>query len=352
VTQRPAIYVGWGERGGTSRQRMEALRDAGYDVTFVDMNDPPASWIGVRAARSLIRRTFGRVDRSGANRHILHLARERRPQVLWLDKGLIVEPDTLREVRQIAPDCAIVGYSPDDMANPTNRSRQFFACLPLYDAFFTTKSYQVAELRAAGCPSVHFIANAFDPRVHRPMDLTREQREALGGPVGFIGRYEPERAASMDRLAAAGIDVRVWGTHWKRFRPTSRRLKLERRVQVGDDYARTICAFDINLAYLSKENRDLQTTRTMEIPACGAFMLAERTDEHRELFAEGREAEFFSSDAELQDKVRYYLAEEPARRRIAAAGRQRCLRSGYSNPERMATMLTIVGSLKRRTEHA
>ena len=86
-------------------------------------------------------------------------------------------------------------------------------------------------------------------------------------------------------------------------------------------------------------NRDLQTTRSIEIPACGGFLLAERTDEHLRLLKEGVEAEYFASDAEMLEKVRYYLTHENERARIAAAGLRRCLTGGYSNADRLTSIL-------------
>lgn len=57
------------------------------------------------------------------------------------------------------------------------------------------------------------------------------------------------------------------------------------------------------------------------------------------MFEEGKEAEFFGSDEELVEKVRFYLNHQEERRRIAAAGRRRCLESKYSNHDRMRSML-------------
>jgi spore maturation protein CgeB len=80
--------------------------------------------------------------------------------------------------------------------------------------------------------------------------------------------------------------------------------------------------------------KDLQTTRSIEIPACGAFRLAERTNEHLELFSEGKEVEIYETNKELLEKVTCYLIHEQERQRIAQAGRERCIRSGYSNHEK------------------
>ncbi len=71
-------------------------------------------------------------------------------------------------------------------------------------------------------------------------------------------------------------------------------------------------------------------------------MLGERTDEHLELFEEGKEAEFFSTNEELLEKVQYYLKHEDERKTIAQNGRERCLRSGYSNHDRIKQMLATV----------
>ncbi len=290
------------------------------------------------------RRITGPQDRAKANISILRAMRGQPFDVLWIDKGLTIHAETLKLARKCQPRCRIVGFSPDDMMNRANQSHHFREGLPLYDFFVSTKSYNVPELQELGCPKVLFMENAFDPHTHRPVPVDGAARQRLGGAVGFIGQWEPERAESLRRLAMAGIPVRVWGYTWERMRKVPPGLRLENHPLWGDEYARAVCAFDINLCFLRKANRDLQTTRTMEIPACGAFMLAERTQEHLELFAEAQEADFFSGDQELIRKTHYYLDNPEKRRRIAARGLERCLRAGFSYKERLSLVLEHIYS--------
>ncbi len=131
--------------------------------------------------------------------------------------------------------------------------------------------------------------------------------------------------------------MRVWGP-WPRWKAAPG-LRVEGRPLWDDDYARALSAFRINLGFLRRVNRDLQTTRSIEIPACGGFLLAERTAEHRRLFREDVEAVFFSDDRELLEKCRHYLAHEDERARIAEAGRRRCIDDAYSYEARLTFIL-------------
>ena len=339
------LYVGDLSPGGTCAQRQRALADLGCQLTPIDLAGPEKRKRERAVHERIRRRLLGPRDWGGANRHIVEHAGRATFDILWIDRGLPIEAATLAAVRELQPACRIVGYSPDDMYARHNQSRRFRRHLKLYDIYFTTKSYGVAELGQLGCPAAAFSGNAYDPHTHRPLPVDAADRQRYGGPVGFIGTWEGARANSMYRLASEGFPVRVWGNMWERQRQQHPDLHIEGKALYADEYARAINAFDVNLCFLRKLNRDLQTQRSIEIPACGAFMLAERTPEHAGLFEEGREAEFFGSDDELVEKVRYYLAHPERRRQIAAAGRERCLRDGYSYHDRLAEILDTVGTL-------
>ncbi len=80
--------------------------------------------------------------------------------------------------------------------------------------------------------------------------------------------------------------------------------------------------------------------KSFEIAGCGAFLLAERSAGHRQRFVEDEEAVFFSDLEECAAKIRRYLPDEAARDRIAAAGRARAVRDGYSNDAQVERILS------------
>lgn len=330
------VYVG--TPCGTCLQRARALEELGHRLTLVPAEGPDQRSWRYQAYR-VARRLRPAPDLLGANRRLLELARKGGIDVVWVDKGLSIRLRTLQRVRALVPEARLVFYSPDDMLNPLHQSPAYLAGLSLYDLHVTTKSYNVAELKALGAREVLFIDNAYDPAVHRPMQLSEGDLRRFRSDVGFIGIHEEERAEMIVGLAAKGIRVVVHGPSWRNLRRVHPNLVLGEPFLHDEDYSKAINATRINLGFLRKGNRDLQTTRSVEIPACGGFLLAERTPEHERLFREGVEAEFFDGFDELLERCRYYLTHEEERKNIAVAGLRRCIEGGYSNQARLAGVI-------------
>ncbi len=332
------LYVG--EKAGTCQQRGRALEDLGHRITFIECG-PPRSWL-LRQLYRVGHHLSRPPDLVGSHRALQETLDRESFDVLWVDKGRSLRPDVLRAVRERAPKMRMLSYSPDDMTRPYHSSVRYRAALGLYDLVVTTKSYIADDLRAQGVRRILFVGNAYDPNVHRPLVLAQADLDRFGCDVGFVGTYENDRARHMLRLARAGVPVSIRGVGWRRFRERHPKLTILHETLGDDEYPVAINATRINLGFLRKGARDRQTTRSIEIPACGAFMLAERTDEHETLFEEGVEAAFFAGFDELLEKCRYYLEHAAERQRIAAAGLERCQRSGYSNGDRLRHILEVL----------
>ena len=336
---------------GFARARL--LRDAGHEVrcashTPIGGNTrgfvPLSFWDKVAIK-------LGRYpDPCRINDWITSNAREFAPDLVWIEKGNMIRPSTLRRLRETLPKVRIAFYSEDDMFLAHNHSRDFVAGIKMYDVIFSTKKPNANpdELPAMGARRVEIVDKAFDPKQHFPVEVTDAERAELGADVGFVGTFEQDRAETMFWLAGQGVRVRIFGNGWERFGKSHENFQVENRAVVNTEeelrFTRTICATKINLGFLRKLNRDTQTDRTMEIPACGGFMLAERSDDHLRLFEEGVEAAFFDSREELLAQVRKYLSDEPLRLKIAEAGHRRCLQSGYSDALRLEKMLGLLGA--------
>ncbi len=292
--------------------RFQAVRELGCEVFGIPTAPRGPDERGY-VPPSIVRRIAWRLgfplDTMGTQPALLAKAASWSPDVVWIDKGNMIRPGTLARLKRLAPRAVLVSFSGDDMYLRHNRSRFYKWGLKHYDIVFTTKSLNARkeELPSFGARRVVFVNNAYDP-AHHPIALGTEENKALGSDVGFIGTFEQARFDAMLFLAQRDIAVRVWGSRWESKIGAHPNLRIEGRNLVNTDkdlrYTKGICATRISLGFLRKKNRDLQTARSVEIPACGGFLLAERTDEHRRLFVEGKEAEFFASHEELLEKTR------------------------------------------------
>lgn len=286
-------------------------------------------------------------DVAGANSTIKQLINSKEYDVVWIDKGNTIEASTLNYIKQKQPKVKLISYSPDNMVLRHNQSQQYIEGLPYYDAIVTNKSYTVSALKGMGAKNVIFVNNTYSSSFHYPYSLTEEDKTLFCKSIGFIGAWEKERCDSIRYLVDNGLQVTVWGDRkWMKYKNYSPNLIIKDFGLYSDNYCRALQAIQINLCFLRKKNFDQQTTRSVEIPACGGFMMAERTKEHMAMFEEDKEAVYFSSNEELLEKCRYYLLHDQERRSIALAGRQRCIESDYTNERMIKTVLHQVLSEK------
>jgi spore maturation protein CgeB len=82
--------------------------------------------------------------------------------------------------------------------------------------------------------------------------------------------------------------------------------------------------------------------RTFEVPACGAFMMTERTEEHREIFEEDRDTVFFGSIDEAIEKIRYYLEHNAERICIAQNGYNKIVNGTNTYTNRVREILNMI----------
>ncbi|MEQ8711223.1 MAG: glycosyltransferase [Rhodospirillales bacterium] len=328
--------------GSRSYQRIRRLKLMGHSVETLSLVPPDATY---ETRPRLIDRIRHRLrypqDRSGANDRLRHLPSQPRPDIVWFERATTVPAATLRAIKQSHPDCKLIWYAEDDMMNPAHLSRQVESAVPWYDLWVTTKSFNTRpdELPSLGAKSILFVNNAYDIDAHSPIDLSDEDRQCFGSDISFVGTWEHPRAETVRRLAEAGLSVRIWGNGWERMANPPASLDIAYTPVYGDDYRRVICASKINLCFLRRGNRDLQTCRSFEIPAIGGFMIHEFSVEMSKILPPSQGAVYFDNETDLPGLCRFWLDHTEKRKMIAETGRSELQKAGHEHEDRLREIL-------------
>jgi glycosyltransferase involved in cell wall biosynthesis len=329
-----------------------ALRALGQPHLVVDQSHyDQTAWPAT--ARKIALRLMGRrpLGYGRLNRDILAAARDLAPEMVLITGGSPVAASTLRELRQ-RMGALLVNYATDHPFNRLACARWVAANIPLYDLYVCTKRAIMDDVRAAGCRRVAFVPFGYEPSLHFPEEFSsREESERFTSDVVFVGGGDRDRYPYFEELVREipNLHLNLYGGYWDR-NPTLRRYF--RGFALGRDYRLAMRGAKIAPCLVRRANRDGHVMRSFELPACGAFMLAERTAEHQEFFREGEEVAYFSSPQELVDKVRYYLEHGDERKRMAEAAYHRVTSGNHSYADRLQQILELAGPLIRERRGA
>ena len=118
------------------------------------------------ARRGKLRQLFGRRRSAHAfNDALLRVARQHRPDVLLVVKGLAVWPDVLRTIK-MEIGATLVNFATDDPFNPRVSSRELVMGIREYHLYCCVRKAMIPDVLAAGCPWAEFVMCGYHPATH------------------------------------------------------------------------------------------------------------------------------------------------------------------------------------------
>lgn len=270
------------------------------------------------------------------NRGLVEVCKTFSPRWLVCTGLVPVLRQTLDEIS--AQGIEAVNYLTDDPWNPAHRAPWIMKALPGYRKIFSVRRSNLEDLRRLGCADVGYLPFAYAPELHFPeIDPLRGENPLPGCDVAFVGGADRDRLPYIKALLQAGLKVGLYGGYWSRYRETRAH---DYGMASPEKMRQAVGEAKINLCLVRKANRDGNAMRTFEIPAIGGCMLAEDTDEHRDIFGtEGERVLYFTTPEAMLDKARFLLAHEDERKKMARAAHLLITQGGHTYRDRLMTML-------------
>ncbi|HEO99504.1 MAG TPA: hypothetical protein ENO02_09435, partial [Epsilonproteobacteria bacterium] len=131
--------------------------------------------------------------------------------ILFVVKGNEIHPKTLKKLKKKFPSMTLIHWALDDMSGWHTKSIFLHFGLKLFDIVYTTKTYNLSQLKDMGVKNVKYINQAYSQDIHAKPKHCEPQ---FSHKVLFIGRAEIERFRSMEFLAKNDIEINIYGIGW------------------------------------------------------------------------------------------------------------------------------------------
>ena len=210
--------------------------------------------------------------------------------------------------------------------NPfVSRDKQRFklclAALKYYDLIIFLQSSRIKLSKKYGIKKTLLVLPYYKKETYRPQKITLNEKKKYSNDIIFIGTWMPERGIFFKNLINMGLNLKIYGMRWNKDKNYE---FLKSKIKLGNVprklYPKLIQCSKIALSIPSQENLDDISGRSIEIPAIGTLLCAKRTKRHEKIFAENKEAIFFSNAKECYRKCIDLLLDANKLKKIAHRG--------------------------------
>ncbi len=282
----------------TSRKLINGfVRNDHAVVTFSDRDV-------ARASNFLHNRKLGK---GAANKKLLMASSRFRPEMICIGHSSVIRVDTIAEIRHLNPEIRIALYNIDPLFTQTN-VRDIAQWAEIVDGVFITSGGEPLRQFSRPGNRVCFLPNPVDSSVDvlKQFSLT----ETPADVICTVGGYTPDdrRATALAaRDAVPEGKFELYGMDGRGPVFGARYFDAIARAKMGLNLSRR------NDCYLYSSDR------MATYMGCGLLTLVDRATSFGEFFTED-EVAFYDSGDDLADRIRYYLAHDDERRRVAERG--------------------------------
>lgn len=278
------------------------------------------------------------------NKLIVSKALKLKPDLIIVNAGGEVSPDTLQELRK-KTNTMIVCWAGDD-PNTYTAGPYYKAGVKYYHHYFLVDpSWYTQQLKDLGLRKCHILQYGVDPDIYKPLRLSEKERKMYGADLCHLGTLHKERKEILTQLL--DYDLAIWGaTSTRIFKdlsnlPKTLLPKVRGGIVPSHVSNKIYNASKICLNIQHSQVSFAHSNKTFEIAASGTFLLTSFCDANNMSFAKD-EMICFKNVEELRYLIDYYLKNEGERNDIVRKAYQHTM-SCHLYTHRLQQLLTECG---------
>jgi spore maturation protein CgeB len=271
------------------------------------------------------------------NKKLVQKAKRMIPDLILIIGGQNIHPRCVAELKK-STEAKIVAWFGDHISN---LGRQYLIGAD-YDALFFKEPYIVEKLRKnLGRDNIFCLPQCCDPTIHKPVELTDDEKEFYGCDIVVVGNIYYYREQLLKQLKR--YNIKIWGSKpplWLKD-PYLKNFHMGRPVW-GLEKAKTFRAAKIVLNSNHYSEIWGVNKRTFEAAGCGAFQIVDNLPGLEGLFEKGKEIVVFDDLQDLKEKIEYYIHHPEERREISNRACRRT-HDEHTYEKRLERLLNIAG---------
>lgn len=249
-----------------------------------------------------------------------------------------IHPNCIRKIKNELKSVKVIHINPDALT--TFEYQQIF--VSDYDAYFTKDPYIVDFMKGKMNLNAHYLPEAFNQRVHKPVDKDRTiLEEEINIDVVTFGTMYPYRANMVKNLLENDINVKLFGVPDKRFPQKAVQNNFTNEYITGNRKSEVLLGSKIifnNFHYAEIESVNV---KFFEIGGIGAFQICDYKPIIKEYSTIDPEKFTYKNINEAIEKIKYYLDKPEERHAISEQQRIHFLEH-HTYEKRMESVIKII----------